>query len=99
MRQDFFLFIRIQVFDIHAAAIRTKILSLAAGVITGSIQLVNRPPPAAFLTFFVFLAHKPRLGTPFTRQAVFKPLYLCSISYYSQYHTGGQLWCAVPEII
>ena len=99
MLQDFFLFIRIQVFDIHAAAIRTKNLSLVAGLITGSIQLVNRPPPAAFLTFFMFLAHKPRLRTPLKREAVFNPLFLCSISYYSQYHTGGQLQCAVSEII
>jgi hypothetical protein len=35
MRQDFFLFIRTQIFDIHATAIRTKYLSFAAGVITG----------------------------------------------------------------
>jgi hypothetical protein len=57
MRQDVFLFIRIQIFDIHAVAIRTKNLSLAAGVIADSIQLGSRTPLAAFLTFLLVLAH------------------------------------------
>jgi hypothetical protein len=73
--QDFFLFIRIQIFDIHAAAIRTKKLSLAAAVITGNIQLGSRPPPAAFQTFFLVLAHTPRFETPHTREAVQNPCF------------------------
>jgi hypothetical protein len=55
--QDVSLFIRIQILDFHAAAIRTKNLSLVAGVIAGSIQLGSHTPPAAFLTFFPVLAH------------------------------------------
>jgi hypothetical protein len=75
MRQDFFLFIRIQIFDIHAAAIRTKKLSLTAGVITGCIQLGSHPPPAAFLTFFLVIAHTPALEHPMHGYAVLKPAF------------------------
>ena len=98
MRQGFFLFIRIQIFDIHAAAIRTKKLSLAAGVITGCIQLGSQPAPAAFLTFFLVLAHTHppwkapytgnRFKTPFSR-SIFcvKSTYF----YYNQYHALRQI--------
>jgi hypothetical protein len=75
MRQGFSLFIRIQIFDIHAAAIRTKNLSLAAGVITGCLQLGSRSPPAAFLTFFLVLAHTPALKSPIHGKPFYNPVF------------------------
>jgi hypothetical protein len=53
------LFIRIQILDIGAAAIRTKDMILAAGVIIGFIQFSSRPPPATLKTLFQVLAHNP----------------------------------------
>jgi hypothetical protein len=95
MRQDFFLFIRIQIFDIHAAAIRTKKLSLAAGVITGCLQLVSHPPPAAFVTFFLVLAHAFRLVESPSRLGVLKlaciPGVKLTCFHYSQFNPRGQL--------
>jgi hypothetical protein len=48
---------------------------LTAGLITGCIQLGSHPPPAAFLTFFLVLAHTSALERPMHGYAVLKPAF------------------------